>query len=113
LSIKKLSTIQTQKNNSGFFHKLFSISSSNNFSLFFSEIFLESQICFKNFLSGIFLGLKHKAQATTHPAQGHLPASSTQILYILIFYKKIFFIIIFKNKKNTKIFFSIFFKQIF
>jgi hypothetical protein len=52
---------------------------------------------FNNSLLGLFSGLRHKAQATTGPSQGHLPASSIQILYIDIFLFLIN-IIIYQNK---------------
>jgi hypothetical protein len=39
----------------------------------------------RNTLSGGFSGFIAKAAATTHQSQGHLPASSIQILYFCIF----------------------------
>jgi hypothetical protein len=39
-------------------------------------------------ISGIFLGLKHNATAQTGQSQGHLPASSTQIIYFIFILKK-------------------------
>jgi hypothetical protein len=85
-SIVKLSTTHTQKNTFGFSHIENSINSLKIFSLFFSLSFLESVIFSRNFLLGRLFGAKHKAQATTGPSQGHLPASSIQILYFKDFF---------------------------
>jgi hypothetical protein len=86
-SITKLSTTQTQKNTCGFFHLESSINSLNISSLFFSLSFFESVIFSRNFLFGKLFGTKVKAQATTGQSQGHLPASSIQILYFNFFIK--------------------------
>jgi len=81
----KLSTTPTQKNIFGFSHLDISTNSLKISSLFFAESFFESVNFSKKFLSFRLFGLKVKAQATTGPSQGHLPASSIQILYIDIF----------------------------
>jgi len=83
-SIIKLSTIQTQKNILGFLHLLISINSKYISSLFFSLNFLESFSLSINSVVGIFFGLKHNAQAETGQSQGHLPASSIQIVYLIL-----------------------------
>ncbi|MDR2411428.1 MAG: hypothetical protein LBD88_02360 [Candidatus Peribacteria bacterium] len=85
-SIIKLSTTHIQKNTFGFSHLENSINSLKIFSLFFSLNFLESVIFSRNFLFGRLFGAKDKAQATTLQSQGHLPASSIQILYFKAFF---------------------------
>jgi len=55
----------------------------NNSSLFFSVSFFESLSSQRKLASkGLFL-LKVRLHATTGQSQGHLPASSIQILYIV------------------------------
>jgi hypothetical protein len=85
-SITKLSTTHTQKNTFGFFHLENSISSLKISSLFLGVSFLLSVILAKKSLFGKLFGEKVKAQATTGQSQGHLPASSIQILYFKNFF---------------------------